>query len=693
MAAVTQPRAAVADPGDRRDAAPVLERADDAEALMTAHLTGERVRIADMTTETSEAFALPSGEIEATVSAGVVRMRRDGAWVPVDLDLRQAPDGTVAPVSHPAGLSLSGERTAATTELASVGTGAGRISMGWRGALPAPVLVDNRATYPDVLPDVDLVVEATRTGFEQFVVLKSPAAVSRVGELSLPLAGGGMSAVEESPDGTLDVTDRAGRPLATVPTPLMWDARVSADGESPARTAQVDLEAGAVRPVAAQARRSAGLSGVPASAAVGQVALTLSPDEAWLRDPATRFPVTIDPQINKLLTTFDTFVKEGVTADSGAANDLQLGVTSEDKPRRARSFVKWDTTDLRHKQITSARTYFYNWYSTTCAAKSWEIWTTEAADADTRWANQPKWLRKEGTSTETKGFDSSCGDGWVSIDAKNFFQYAADTNQTRADMGIRATNEADKKQWKQFRSRNADNTAQVPYAKVTYTEPLVNPPGGTCFEEGDPKWAAFRAEMENMVESGELTRARADGYKCDPRIAQDELGKAVEDLAKQPQTVTQLPPSDQFTEVDDPDGEEVDDGTVSASGAKPKKPKKKCVSGIFLTHKMGWPAELTAKQSINFCWNGKKVSDWSGECAGSVNKAARLLYWSFDSCSQNDWIPYTLGGKVQGGIHHKTQMKFVNKTPWTFDVDTTIEQWGHYDGSIDRMVNGRLLGR
>lgn len=436
-----------------------VESLDRASALAAASATGRPVLIVDATTETSESYALPDGQIETTVSAGIVRIRKDGRWAPVDLTLHSGPDGTIEPTTHPADLMLSGARSEQSGTLASVDTTAGRISMGWNGALPEPVLTGVRATYPNVRPDVDLVVEATRTGFEQFVVVKSPGGVGYVDDLTLPLTGAGVTAADEKADGSFDLTDDNGRVTASVPTPLMWDSRVSANGETPANAIPVAVDASSEHAMA---------ESHTTTDATDVVTLELSPDKNWLTDPATVYPVTIDPQIDRLLTTFDTTVMEGVTTDRGGANYLQLGPTTATTPRKARSFVKWDSADMVGMHITKARAYFYNWYSTTCTANQWEIWTTKAANADTRWGNQPEWIRREGTSTETKGYSSACGDGWVSIDARTFFQYAADTDQTVADMGIRASNEANQKQWKEFRSRNAADTAQVPYAKVTY---------------------------------------------------------------------------------------------------------------------------------------------------------------------------------------------------------------------------------
>ncbi|RZU74911.1 hypothetical protein EV384_3403 [Micromonospora kangleipakensis] len=159
-----------------------------------------------------------------------------------------------------------------------------------------------------------------------------------------------------------------------------------------------------------------------------------------------------------------------------------LGLVSGDITR---SFARWDTTDLVGKAITSATVNFWNWWSPSCTAKSWEIWTVGTIADGILWANQPAWTYREATATGTKGFDATCGDGWVSAAATSFFQRAANAGDTRADMGIRATSETDGNAFKQFRSRNAADATQVPYAVVTYNSyPVIGTrstdPASTC---------------------------------------------------------------------------------------------------------------------------------------------------------------------------------------------------------------------
>jgi hypothetical protein len=105
-----------------------------------------------------------------------------------DLTLQTAADGSVQAAAYPLDLRISGARRAAG-ELASVGSGDRRLALGWPGASPTPVLTENRATYPEVAAGIDLVVEATRTGFEQYVIVKTRDAVGRIPALALPLSG------------------------------------------------------------------------------------------------------------------------------------------------------------------------------------------------------------------------------------------------------------------------------------------------------------------------------------------------------------------------------------------------------------------------------------------------------------------------------------------------------------------------
>ncbi|MDG4832664.1 hypothetical protein O7627_25630 [Solwaraspora sp. WMMD1047] len=447
-AAVVLAVAAVVNVDDPRrfGAVPAAPATEEGRALLAARDSGRPVRVHGQTSATTEVWARPDGQLEAKISADVVRVRRDGGWVPVDLQLRRATDGSVAPVAHPNELRISGPRPAGTHELATVGHGPARVAMSWTGALPEPRLAGPVATYPEVLPGVDLVVRATRIGFEQLLTVKNQDAADLVRDVPLTLTGPGVAGHHHDERGGIVLTGADGATLATVPAPAMWDAQTTPAG-TPARIAPIHTTV---------------------TARTGGVDLLLRPDADWLDSPDTVYPVTLDPTVNPLSTTFDAYVRESVTTNQSGTADLQIGLLATSPPTITRSFVTWNAAVLAGKQINSATVHFWNWWSHTCTPKAWEIWSTGAASTATRWTNQPAWLHHEATSTMTKGYDAECDDGWSTINGTAFFQRAATAGASQAHMGIRATDETDTTTFKQFRSRETTATSQVPYAVVTY---------------------------------------------------------------------------------------------------------------------------------------------------------------------------------------------------------------------------------
>lgn len=184
--------------------------------------------------------------------------------------------------ADPYGVRLSGAEPTGSHELAGVDAAGERLSLGWSGALPEPVLEANRATYVNALPDVDLVLQVDGGGVETFLVVKNAAAVDRVRDLTFPISGKSISSTVDAAGNTA-IKDGKGRVVARSGAPVMWDAKRTADTDSPAR----------VKAVASQTSKIAARGATPA-----RVELNLTPDAEWMLDVATTWPVTIDPQIN-----------------------------------------------------------------------------------------------------------------------------------------------------------------------------------------------------------------------------------------------------------------------------------------------------------------------------------------------------------------------------------------------------------
>jgi RHS repeat-associated protein len=397
-------------------------------------VTGER-------SETLQLWANPDGSLTAEQHSGPVRMRDGrGGWKPVDPELQVDADGSVSAKAHVRGLKLSGAAGDGEHELATLGADDQAIGLLWQGRLPKPTVAGTRATYADVLDGVDLVIESTRTGYEQFFVVKSREALSRSGTLSLRLKAPKLSVADDGAGG-LVFTDPKGNEAGRIPQPSMWDSAVGELSQDHLNVAAVGLSA----------KQSAGV-----------VTLTLTPDPAFLALPNLQFPITIDPTLSP---TFDTFVQTGYTTDQSGGTELKLGYSDDGGSWTARSFLNWNTAFLAGAQVNAATVYLWNHHSWSCTAAQWEVWTTSAASSSTRWTSQPTWYALQGTSTQTKGYSSSCNDGWVSAPATGLFQTAAGSSWASTSMGLKATSETNHNGWKRFSSSEGSNP---PYAVVTF---------------------------------------------------------------------------------------------------------------------------------------------------------------------------------------------------------------------------------
>ena len=486
---VALPERAAAKPKPKPAATCPDQRADRVSAAVTARLCKKRVEITDETTESSQLWANPDGSFSSRVYRGPVRVRQGDRWVPADPTLRKAPDGSVVAVAHPRGLRLSGAAGVGTHDLATVDVAGEALAMRWQGALPEPALEGARATYRDVLPGVDLVVQATLSGFEQFLMVKDRAAATRVATLRLPLKSKSLRFVNDAP-GAFAITDAAGKAVGRIPTPVAWDsAPVPAEagpGEArPARAMSVasrSPKAQLARPATAKpapAGKMAAAGVVDAADGTGELTLEMTPDAAWLADPARVFPVTLDPQV-RAYPAEDTYINDTEAIDRSGASDLQVGHARNPNTNQQwnlRTLMIWDTARLPGARVKSATLHLWNFYSRQCAPVRWNMHVVTPFTIPVAWQTGPSWGDESqplSSSDQTRGFNASCSDNWVHIDAQPFFQWAADRLQTTAYMGLKAADESTTAGYKQFRSSETVPN-QVPHADINYDSvPVVS---------------------------------------------------------------------------------------------------------------------------------------------------------------------------------------------------------------------------
>ncbi|MGC5033252.1 LamG-like jellyroll fold domain-containing protein [Micromonospora sp. DT229] len=420
-------------------------RPDEVSAAVAARLCGERVEVTNQRTETVQVFANPDGTLTQEQALAPVRVRRgDNTWVPVDLTLERRADGTVAPKAHPRDLSFAGAFPATgEREVVSLGTGAQRTSLGWDGPLPEPVLDGRTVTYPEVRPGVDLVFHVHSTGFEQHFVVKNRAGLAQVRKLTLPMRTGKLTAAGDGMGG-LVLKNSRGKQVGRAQTPIMWDAKVSPHSAQHLNVAPVKL------------RTKAG--------GKGRTVLELTPDADFLAREDLTFPVTIDPPTS-LSPSFDAFVQNTYSSDQSGASELRLGHANDGGSFTARSYLRFNTTGFAGSKIITAKLRLWNFHSWSCKAASWEAWRTDNVTSTVRWTNQPTARAKVGTSTETKGYNSSCNDGYVYIEVGGALQHSADNNLSTASVMLRATSESTTAGWKKFDSAEG---GRPPLLTITY---------------------------------------------------------------------------------------------------------------------------------------------------------------------------------------------------------------------------------
>ncbi|WP_436756808.1 LamG-like jellyroll fold domain-containing protein [Streptosporangium sp. V21-05] len=371
-------------------------------AIEEARKQNKPVEVEAAYTEGSRTWAYPDGHLTTQSYAGPAQLKQaDGSWAWIDTTLVER-DGVLKPKLARAKIEFSAG--GADRPFASMERGDGqRVSFGWPTELPKPTVRENVATFVDAAGQgADLVVTALPTGFRHDVVLrekpKGPV------EFRIPVETDGLD-LAEAKRGGLELTDTKGRQVASAAEPVTIDAGPSAAeaktaGALPPRTGKIDTRVVEEK---------------------GEQTLVLTPDPAFLADPATRYPVTVDPTTTLTLQS-DLVVSNTGNADTSPAS--QRLVTSIERTNSAgtltysHSLLKFDTGVLAGRSVGSARLDMYadqlvgcRWYGPAgIEAKR----VTSAWPQYVSWSNQPS-VTSFGSSVQLCPSTSSVDDNgnWI----------------------------------------------------------------------------------------------------------------------------------------------------------------------------------------------------------------------------------------------------------------------------------------
>jgi len=417
---------------------------DQAEATKFAAASGARVEVADRTTELSQTFVNPDGSMTSKVSNGPVRTKRGGVWQAIDTTLEFRPDGSVGPKNALSEITLSG---GGSRLIGKVGLKEGTFELKSPWPLPRPSLSGSTATYVDVLQGVDLVVDSTAEGLSYNLVVKTREAASNpaLRSIKFPVTAGGLALRANRPGGPAYV-DRSGRTVLSAGDAIMWDA-----AQSGAQGKQVGAARSSAKLV------SDGPAGTHSTAMPlrgDATGLTMVPDAKLLTNPATVYPVVLDPVLKTITRASWAAAWQLYPTTSFYKTTHTLGVGFEDfeQHKIVRSFWQFDTTMFRGKKVLSANFRAYEVHSANCTAHSVTVTRTAPITTATTWNNQPAAQLAAGSKSFAHGYSSSCPDAFEEIPVTSSMADTATKGYTTSTFRLTATNEADGLAWKQFSS-------------------------------------------------------------------------------------------------------------------------------------------------------------------------------------------------------------------------------------------------
>lgn len=208
----------------------------------------------------------------------------------------------------------------------------------------------------------------------------------------------------------------------------------------------------------------------------------LTPDQEFLNDPATTYPVFIDPSVKKHTNDWTTAYSRhpsasfynGKNFNKGGTHEARVGYES-DTWGTSRSFftIDWDP-DLKGATVQSAKLRALETYSWSCSPRSMTVHLTGAISSKTNWKNAPSMNsgNKIGGGSFAHGWkSSSCPDEYVVFDIKSTAKKAVDSGWKTMTIGFKASDENSQFSWKKFQANGGND----PYVDLAYNRPPAAP--------------------------------------------------------------------------------------------------------------------------------------------------------------------------------------------------------------------------
>ena len=208
----------------------------------------------------------------------------------------------------------------------------------------------------------------------------------------------------------------------------------------------------------------------------------LTPSLDFLNDPATVYPVFIDPTVKKHTQDWTTAYSRhpnatffnGKDFNPSGSHEARVGFES-DSWGTSRSYfnIAFDK-NLKGAQIQKATLRMLETYSWSCSARAMSVHVTSPINGRTNWKNAPALTDANLASPSRSfahGYKTYCRDDYETFDVKAVAQKAADQGKSTMTFGLRARDEKSQFAWKKFQA-DGDN---APVLELTYNRPPTAP--------------------------------------------------------------------------------------------------------------------------------------------------------------------------------------------------------------------------
>ncbi|MFF4831418.1 LamG-like jellyroll fold domain-containing protein [Streptomyces sp. NPDC001315] len=459
------------------------------------------------TTESSQVFANPDGTFTQEMNAAPVRARKDdGSWAAIDTTLVREADGLVRAKNTTAGLTFSGGGSG--DGLVTLEDEGHELQFGWPSALPEPRLDGDTATYPGVLPDVDLKLTALSSGYTSVLVVKTAAAAENpaLATIRMTLSGGGLD-ITPTADGGFVARDGDGTPVFESPAGRMWDSAgdTPATGTAtagvttqlarttaPSAEAEGEPEATEAAPLPAAQGEPAPTEGPGSGDAAAELplkvtgtTLEITPDPALLHGEDTVFPLYIDPPTKGIaLGDWTALASNGTKywefdGDKGVGRcSNYAGYLCSSSPYTQRMYFEYPLSSIHGKKVLDATLEVYQVWTFTCDPHWYDLSRVDKGiSSSTTWSGRPTGVDLMGDRYVAYGRGGLCSPSqpanWVRFSdnvgeetnenlTTTLASYAAN-KESQITFSLTAHDESDAASWARFRDDAKLSVTYVSY--------------------------------------------------------------------------------------------------------------------------------------------------------------------------------------------------------------------------------------